>query len=396
MIEVPVLASAFFFTFGAQQSVKTMKTSTCIPQGFFVIFLLFFVVALPAQVTVTKVAPGGAQPVGEGFFYTLPKTVLRVDLVLEKIDRIPGPLSAFASDFLGVDDVIRNQGEEYRLLESAIIPLSETDADQMYFVQLPQEKGKDDRNMGFHLADNGALVSVNDPETKPLVFSSGPIDQTIMFREGSDTFDYLATYNKKKKQDTIVRKITIDTVTINRFLFKTSWVDKSEREKAEEAAQQITKIREARFNLLTGYHEVNFGESIRYMDAHLMKMEQDYLELFLGKESSTIVTQTVYYTPRKGERQAQLWRASNGESVSLEINTDGGLKGLSDSPAAGPNMLFYRIPASATVAVKFSGIESATKALQINQLGAVSTVPISKTRLQLNPMTGNVMSVQKD
>gem|GEM_PF-5906372 len=59
-------------------------------------------------------------------------------------------------------------------------------------------------------------------------------------------------------------------------------------------------------------------------------------------------------------------------------------------------MLFYRIPASATVAVKFSGIESATKALQINQLGAVSTVPISKTRLQLNPMTGNVMSVQKD
>jgi len=393
---MPVLASAFFFTFDLQLSTKNMKTSTCIYNGFFVIFILLFGVMAQAQVTVTKVATDAARPVGDGFFYTLPKTVLRVDLVLEKIDRIPGPLASFASDYLGVDDVIRNKQEEYRLLESSVVALAMADVDQMYYVQLPEEKGKDERNMSFYLSEIGALVSVNDPDAKPVIMTTGSIDQTIVFTEGSDSFNYLASYNKKKKQDTIVRKITIDTVTINRFLFKSSWVDKSEKERAEEAAQQITKIREARFNLLTGYHEVNFGESIRYMDANLEKMEQEYLQLFLGKESSTIISQTVYYTPRKGERQAQLWRAGNGESVSLEINTDGGLKGLSDSPAAGPNMLFYRVPASATVTVKFSGNESVNNFLQINQLGAVSTVPLSKTKLHLNPLTGNVMSVQKD
>ncbi len=373
-----------------------MKTSTCFYKGFVSILFLFFATVAQAQVMVTKVAPDDAQPAGEGFFYTLPKTVLRVDLVLEKIDRIPGPLASFASDFLGVDDVIKNKQLEYRLLESSVVVMAMPDIDQMYYVKLPEEKGKDERMLSFHLSEIGALVSVNDAEAKPVMMSTDQIDQTIMFQEGSDTFSYMAAYNKKKKQDTILRKITIDTVTINRFLFKSSWVDKSEKERAEEAAQQITKIREARFNLLTGYHEVNFGESIRYMDGNLLQMEKEYLQLFVGKESSTIVSQTIYYTPRKGDRQAQIWRADNGESVTVEISSDDGLKGLPEAPAVGPNMLYYRIPLFATVSIKFSGVVSASKMLNINQLGVVSTVPVSKTKLQLNPLTGNVMGVQKD
>ncbi len=121
--------------------------------------------------------------------------------------------------------------------------------------------------------------------------------------EGNEDFSYYADYNRKKKIDTVVRKISIDTVTINRFLFKTSWVDKSDKEKANEAAQQILEIREARFHLISGYQEVNYGESMKYMNNQLKELENNYLELFLGKEVKTTDIQTVYYIPKKDKTQ---------------------------------------------------------------------------------------------
>jgi hypothetical protein len=32
----------------------------------------------------------------------------------------------------------------------------------------------------------------------------------------------------------------------------------------------------------------------------------------------------------------------------------------------------------------------------INQLGAISTVPVSKSKLHFNPVTGNIMGAQKE
>ncbi len=372
-----------------------MKDLNILKSGL-LITLLFVGMILPAQVMVTKINPGSSQPGGEGFFYSLPKTVLKIDLVLQKTSRIPGPLASFASDYLGVDDVIKTSSESYQLLNATVVPSAVTDANQMYFVQLPIEKGKDERNMSFHLAENGALVSVNDNEAKAVYFQTPDVNQTYYFTEGSDGFDYLAGYNKTKKQDTIVRKISIDTVTINRFLFKTTWVDKSEKERAEEAAQQISKIREARFNLITGYHEVNFGESMQYMDRQLREMEQKYLDLFLGKETTSLVSETFFYTPQPGEKQSSIWRSPDGETVGIELNTTVILKGLSESPVASPNMVFYRIPAECMVKINFGGKTYFNSLLLINQLGAISTAPLSKAKLHFNPLTGNIMGVQKD
>lgn len=347
------------------------------------------------QVMVSKVASGSA-PSGEGLYYTLPKTVLKVNLVLEKIDRKKGPLASYAAEYLGVDKVINTDEVAYLLLNADVDPVAVADPDQMYFVQLPTEKSKDERSVVFHLADNGALLSVNDNESQRVIMPASEFQQTIMFAKESEVFDYHASYNKKKRLDTIKRKITIDTVTINRFLFKTNWVDKSQREQAEEAAQQISRIREARYNLLTGYHEVNFGESLKFMDLRLTKMERDYLELFLGKETSTIVNLTIFYTPVKGEKQAQIWRSVSGEIVTLDITTDVILKGLPDAPSTGPNNIYYRIPARSILKVTFNGDVYFNDMMPINQLGAVSTTSVSKAKLHFNPETGGLLSVIKD
>jgi hypothetical protein len=185
-------------------------------------------------------------------------------------------------------------------------------------------------------------------------------------------------------------------MTINRFLFKTNWVDKSEREKAEEAAQQIAKVREARFNLLTGYHEVNYGESIRYMDNQLKKMEQGYLELFLGKETSTIVDQTVFYAPKKDEKQAQIWKSDQGEAVIFEFGHEDFLQGLPEAPVSGFNNVYYRIPAQTSIRISYQGKKYFTDLMSVNQLGVISSISMAKARLHFDPRSGCLLSVIRE
>ena len=373
-----------------------MKTHIILRLIFFLVVIASLTVIGKAQVMVTKVVPESPAPVGGDLFYTLPKTVLKVNLVFEKIARQKGPLSAYAAEYMGVSDIILSAESTFRLLDAGIEPLPVTDPNGMYYVQFPADKAKDELNPVFYLAENGALLSINDNENLPMAKPFPELQQTILFKKESESFDYEASYNKRKKMDTVVRKISIDTMTINRFLFKTNWVDKSVKERAEEAAQQIAKIREARYNLLTGYHEVNFGESLQYMDNQLKKMEQDYLELFLGKETSTIIAQTVFYSPQKGEKQVPIWKSSEGETVLLELNVDAILKGLTEAPISGSNIVYYRIPAQTFVKVSYKGDIFFNQLIPINQLGIVSTAHISKARLHFDPRSGSLISMVKE
>ena len=349
-----------------------------------------------SQVLVSKMKQESAPPTGEGFFYSLPKTMLRIQLVVQKIEQRPGPLASFASDYLGVTSEIGTSKQEYRLVNVEVQPVSIPDESQLYFVQIPSEKSKDEKNLFFHLSPNGMLSSVNENAIDRQVSQSQPVEQHLYFQEGSTQFDYFPGYNRKKKVDTVVRKITIDTMTINRFLFKTSWVDKSERERAEEAAQQISRIREARFNLLTGYHEVNYGESIRYMDTQLQQMEQKYTELFLGMETLSTITETIYFTPLKGDKRSQSIAVIGGESVILDIYQDELLKQMQPPGTSGVNAVFYRIPAEAYVKISYLGSVKYYDVLTVSQLGVVATAPVAKTRLQFDPQTGAILGVQKE
>ena len=349
-----------------------------------------------SQVLISKISPESASPSGEGFYYTLPKTLLKIQLTVQKIEQQPGPLTAFAADYLGVTNEIKEQKTDFRLLEVTLHPVSIPDENQLFYVQLPTEKAKDEKNLIFELSPNGQLVSVNESEQKHQLPPPQSFEQNIFYQEGANQFDYFPAYNRKKKVDTVIRKITIDTMTINRFMFKTSWVDKSERERAEEAAQQISHIREARFNLLSGYHEVNFGEGIRYMDAQLMEMERKYTELFLGKETVTHMTETVLYDPVKGDKRNQTIAVIGGEGVVLDITQDEVLKAMPTVGTSGVNVVFYRIPAEAKVKISFRGINYYYDELTVNQLGVVASASVLKTRLQFNPQTGSIMGIQKE
>ena len=214
--------------------------------------------------------------------------------------------------------------------------------------------------------------------------------------QGEDDFKHYADYHRKKKTDTIVRKITIDTVSIERFIYKTSWVDKNNEDKANEAALQISKIREARFNLLTGYQEVNYGESIKYMDKQLLDLEQQYLELFLGKESKDYVNQTVYYTPQKDINNSTLLNFNGVDDVNIKIIPSGSVGALPENPPSKINFLYYRVPEFVTIEISQNGEILHREKLLVNQLGVTASAPLDEVKMQFNPETGSLIKIMRE
>lgn len=349
-----------------------------------------------SQFSIKKVEDQNTNTTQDGFYYALPQTVLKIDLVIEKVTRKKGPLSEFTQEYLGTSDYINSNGVSYRLIQAMVHQITEADPEQVYYVQFPAARPKDAKPMGFSLSPIGTLVAFDAESLQSATNAETDIQQTIIVADEEEGFNYFADYNRMKKIDTVIRKITIDTVTIDRFLFKTSWVDKSKKEKANEAAMQIAKIREGRFNLITGYQEVNYGESMKYMDQQLNRLEQEYLELFLGKELKTIEKQTVYFTPSKENSTKVLVKGSDGSAIEIKATSSGTTAKLAENPLAKQDNIFYRIPESALIEIKQNGTVHYRESILINQLGVVAAAPLNKTRLQFDPNTGSLIKIIRE
>lgn len=367
-------------------------------QKFLVILFLFFSVnpfQLFSQFTVTRVVDQNINTAQEGFYYALPQTVLKIDLVVDKIQQIKGPLSEYTENYLGTTDYVRSNNTIYQLVNVSVTPTFEPDPHQVYYVQFPAEKSKDETGTGFSISSISSLLAYNDDpiESDKNVEN---IDQTLIFMEGQDNFHYQADYHRKKKTDTITRKITIDTVSIERFVYKTSWVDKNDEDKANEAALQISNIREARFNLLTGYQEVNYGESMQYMDQQLINLERQYLELFLGKEIKSFMNQTIYYTPSKGTTNDVLTEFNGSSTVEINIFPSGNMNLLPENPPSKIDHLYYRIPEFAIIEIIQNGELLYREKILVNQLGITAASPLDKVKSQFDPETGSLIKIVRE
>ena len=360
------------------------------------VLLTSFLFESYSQITVTKIEPVNDSTSLDGFIYSLPKTVFKIDIVYEIIKDIKGPLAEYATEYLGISNYISSNTTEYNLLDVSVSSQIEAGHDQIFYVQYPTERSKDEQMTSFSLSDIGGLLAYNT-EARITTHNTEIItDQTIIFESGNTEFPHMSKYNKKQKIDTIVRTINIDTVTINRFLFKSSWVDKSLDDKAKDAAIQIENIRESRYQLMTGYHEINFGSSIVYMDKQIQELENKYLELFLGKELRTVKKQTFYFDPTEVKKSDELMKFPNGSPVIINVIPDNGINILPDTPSSITNSIYYRIPASAYVTISYDNHTFFNGDFVVNQLGSVTTVPLNNTKLQFNENTGNLISIIRE
>ncbi len=367
----------------------------------FALLTAFGQVRAQQQYMVTKATGKKPLPGTTGIYYTLPKVVFKIQLVMEEVNKIPGPFAAYTQKYLGTNNYIKRNETYYKLLAVKVEPVSMADPSHTYYIEFPREKSsKNLRVSNFQLNNEGELMGYGFKiENKKEEKSGLPSSQLLVYSNNgnAENFNMAASYSRAQKLDTLVRKVTVDTVTIKRFKFRTTWINLSEEDQANDAAQRINKIRTSRYNLLTGYQEVNYGEGIKYMDVQLKKLENEYLALFLGKETRTTVVRNFEFDPEKGYLSKNLLeflaKGGSTQAVTLTISPLNEMKNVPGVSTAAPDELFYRIPVKANVSVIVEGNAFYSDIFAVPQLGVVTTATMGNSHIQLNPVTGALVRI---
>ncbi len=355
--------------------------------------LITAVVLLTASTAFAQFATRNAKNVTpgqqEGFYYSVPKTVLRLDFRIEETVILEGPYSAYANRYLSVSNVARGNGHQFKLIGVTVNNYSDADPDATFFVEFTSKSAK---KVSVGLDANGVLES--------FVVGQNPyVEKT--FANSEDT--------EAPKQANI-----IDTSMI----FKSAIVPIMGRpldQQARVAAEKINEIRDAKMKLLTGFQEVAFdGDAVRTMYAELDVMENEYLSLFVGKRLVKEVVRSVFVTPtlenniipvaKFSSRNGLSSLQGDGETITITAtpsSTTASIKAPSHSAiesATHENRLVYRIPDVANVKVTYGSRLLAEQRCAISQFGVLLLAPIGKgqTALRFDVNTGRLIGVSRE
>ncbi len=347
----------------------------------------------------------GEQPVSEGFFYMLPRTVATVDVWVTRTESTPGPFAEYAGRYLGLEDVIQRSSVEHEITRVEINSYAEPDPAQVYFVPFVALQHE---AFFVSLNESGLIQSVNVPFDHQQFMKTHSDTQQYGFFGQEVTFNHFMDTNLQEKIDTITERVRVDTLTVERQTLRRSWVEKSFDVRAREVADQIILIREKKFDIISGFQEIPYSkEALEYMTTELEALEQEYLKLFTGITAQSTINYRYTVLPEEASRETfrTLFRFSaregvldanrqEGYPVSLEIQSiqaAQALPGQGNAPNA--SGLYYRIPEHATVMLREGNVVRAETRMLINQFGTVSRMAPQGMQMEFYPNTGSVKSI---
>ena len=370
--------------------------------------LLFFSFSeSKAQLNVIPFSKGILTPEMDGIIYSLPQNIVCVEISVVKTELFKGPFADFAAKYLGLTRVNAENVTRYSIDNVTVTMLAEPDPEQQYFVAL-NPKSKQDSQITLALTENGIISGFSEIRkinTKSESSAKGAGSQT------NQMFKDLLQPTMLEKVDTIIRRISVDTTTIEEKIVRRSVSEKSADQMARETAEAIRKIDENIFNLTIGYQEVNYSkESLEFMISELRKTQNEYLSLFKGNSRVTVSKHKFYVIPQQSEEGLleSLCKFSintgilpknspTGESVNLTITPVNRNKNLAEfakqreQTAKKNRGLYYRIPQQSRVSVS-SGANVLFENIElISQLGIVTYLPANGYgEVVFNPETGAI------
>lgn len=374
----------------------------------FVAIGLLISTGIGAQINVTHVEDGTKLNDKQGLFYALPRTLIVVDIQVKKTEYIAGPYAEYASRYLDLKDVNTSDYNEYEIIDMKVSSLGIPDPSQVYFAEITEKADKADKAVLMALSESGMAVDMqgNTPNNIMTKMAGFSIDDK---RTHEELFKYYAETNLFQKFDTIIQKVVVDTVTVEKKYLESSWLEKSDEDKALDAANRISRIREARYNTLTGYQEIAYeADALAYMDQQLVKMEGEYLSLFTGVMFQKTLTYSIIVDPMRTDAGTAIpvfvfsersgvkdVNAPGGEKVMMHVEMLGDFGTLRSitsqrNTSTGEHGFYYRIPVVAKVKLTISNDVNAEGVFSIAQFGTVSYLPPDVTSVQFHPQTGAV------
>lgn len=173
---------------------------------------------------------------------------------------------------------------------------------------------------------------------------------------------------------------------------KTTMVVPQLEDAARDAANTIFSLRKHRLELITGEAGENvFGEGLESALAEIARLEQEYLELFLGKRVVTTQTRRYVVHPNADKKQYIVCRFNpsegllpendlTGEIVLLQIDPTGEMATAIEASAKESNVVLCRVANPSMCIVSVGNREVTRTLLPIYEFGRTIRVALPRSR----------------
>lgn len=323
--------------------------------------------------------------------FALPKTILTLNITLEKQIIKKGPYAEYAKKYLGIQNVPTENTEKFLLKNIEINNHLIADTEKVYVIQYKYKLPWNSiiqQNDGIILAINQANTNFPDVSTNHYNFDyTNPSLEHIAFKELSQSSYF------KEKIDTVYKQIKVDTNWVRIAVPQKSIDTLKLEDKAKEAAQHIFDLRSKLFDLLIGEMEtLPQGEAAKTIIEYLKSEEQEYLSLFLGKTYSTTIHYNFELIPELNQNEYKLAYfdpskgivsnpTKNSKAVKITITPYDSFKPytmaqLKYQKAQKKNSFPYQMPIVSKLSVQLNEEIVFKKDIPIYQFGKTMEIPV--------------------
>lgn len=313
--------------------------------------------------------------------YYLPKTAVRVHLLIEKQTYQPGDFAPYAQRYLHLSNIQQEERVSHRVIDIQLSTLGVRDTSKCYTLQLKTKTAPDIR-----LSDDGILLAIN---AEPLP---------------SPTHSTHNTHSTRNTHSTHHTILSAEALAAG-----------SKAKMAELTAQQITELRERRQQLITGEAD-DMPQDEQQLQRMLNEIDRqcDMLTaLFTGTTRRDTTQHTLTLCPSKETEREVVFRLSRTLGLVDKDDLAGvpyyiTIKNLHPTDIALPENkkgdgIYANVPATVQLTFQQEDLPLATFDVPMAQFGYVelrdgSVFHKSKTptHLQLHPATGAVVRMYTD
>ena len=339
-----------------------------------------------AQTTVSNYTPGVT---AEGVVYYLPKTVINVNVTVEKTTYTPGELCQYADRYLRISNISDKEDVQCAIKEVTVTPSAIANTEKPYHIKFTTNSVAP----LVQLDEAGILMAINTTHTE------------------SDAAEKASTTDAKE-------------LNPRSYMTEEMLMTGSKAKMAELVAKEIYNIRESKSLLLRGQNDnmPKDGEALRIILDGINEQEQALMQLFVGTTVTEVTTQTFQVIPESDIEHLLLGRFSRKLGVlhkddlggaPLYIDIKGKQVAAADTATTGKKKqlmpktktkldgLVYNLPGKATVKVYNNTTTLAEATMPLAQFGTEETLATAlftkkkDIKITLEPHTGALLKVEE-
>lgn len=314
--------------------------------------------------------------------YSLPKTVLKIELEVSQVTEKPGLYFNYSDRFLALKNVVTEYKTYWEISGMHVTVVGQPDKNKTFLLSSSESNN-------VQLTREGLICGINYPCTTH--------------------FEAPTSRSKNQSLSEFEKENANIALYSNMVLTEDQLVANSTAKMAENAAKQIYRIRDSRLSLITGENDKvpSDGESLQLMLKRMDQSEQALVELFAGKKTKMTIVKELTITPEKGMKNEVIFRFStinglvekddlSGAPISMTVTNDKNyLQSASTSKESG---FFYNIPSKARIEISFGDKQFYDEIVPVAQFGSVQALPKKlgkKAKIKYEAQTGAILSIEK-